>query len=172
MARRRFYFWWVFLWPLLFIPLAFSGKWAPAVFGEEAYARFVDADGITIVGVVFAVGVAAAILIPSLKPIFSFFGGSPTERRIRGAGRPARATVLAIGENSGGVVVTVNDQPYLNLQVRVEDGFRAPYDVSFDTIIPRSALPQFQPGAAIPVKVDPDDPEKVVIDWDSSPSVT
>ncbi len=165
MARRRFPMWWVFLWPLLFIPLAFAEKWGPAVFGEEAYARFVDAGGITIVGVTFALGVTAAILIPSLKPIFSFFGGGPGARRIRKYGRPAKATVLAIGENSGGGVVTVNDQPYLNLQVRVEDGFQTPYDASFDTIIPRSALPQFQPGAVIPVKVDPEDPQKVVIDW-------
>jgi hypothetical protein len=164
MARGRFYFWWVFLWPVLFIPLALSEKWAPAVFGEEAYARFVDAGGITIVGVAFAVGVTAAILIPALKPIFSFFGGGPGARRIRKYGRPARATILAIGENSGGGVVTVNDQPYLNLQVRVEDGFRAAYDVSFDTVIPRSILPQFQPGAVIPIKVDPEDPQKVVID--------
>lgn len=66
----------------------------------------------------------------------------------------------------GGVVVAVNDQPYLNLQVRVEGGFRTEYDGSFDTVIPRSVLPQFQPGAVIPVKVDAEDPQKVVIDSD------
>jgi hypothetical protein len=74
-------------------------------------------------------------------------------------------TAGPLGEVGAGGVVTVNGQPYLNLQVRVEDGFRAAYDVSFDTVIPRSTLPQFQPGAVIPVKVDPDDPQKVVIDW-------
>jgi len=164
MARRRISFWWIFVWPVFFIPLAFAKFWGPAVFGEEAYARFENAGGITIVGVVLAVGVAAAVLIIVLKPMLSFFGGSPSERRIRKFGRPAKATILAIGENSGGGVVTVNDQPYLNLQVRVEDGFRAAYDASFDTIIPRAIVPQFRPGAVIPVKVDPDDPEKIVID--------
>jgi hypothetical protein len=165
MARFRFGFWWVFLAPVPFLALAFSEKWAPKVFGAEAYARFVNAGGMTITGVVLAVGFSVAVIIPFLKPMLSFFGGGPTTRRILKTGRPAQATILAVGENSGGGVVTVNDQPYLNLQVRVEDGFRAPYDVSFDTIVPRSMVPQFQPGAVIPVKVDPNDPRKVVIDW-------
>jgi len=165
MARLRFRFWWVFIAPAPFLALAFAEKWMPAVFGAETYARFVRGGGMTIAGVVLTIGIAAVIIIPFIKPMLSFFGGGPTARRIRKHGRPARATVLAIGENSGGGVVTVNDQPYLNLQVRVEDGYQAPYDVSFDTIIPRSLVPQFQPGAVIPVKVDPEDPQKVVIDW-------
>jgi hypothetical protein len=165
MARRRLFFWLMFLFPVVFIPLAFAEKWGPAVFGEEAFARFAGGGGLTVVGVVLAVGIAAAVVATSLGPMLSFFGGGPTARRIRKHGIPARGTVLAIGENSGGGVVTVNDQPYLNLQVRVEDGSRAPYDVSFDTIIPRALVPQFQPGAVIPVKVDPQDPQKVIIDW-------
>ena len=165
MSRMKYYFWWVFLWPLLFIPLALSEKWAPLVFGEEAYARFVDADGITVVGVVFALGVTAAILIPSLKPIFSFFGGSPRTRRILKTGRPAQGTIQSIGESGMGGTTTVNDQPYLGLTLEVDDGYRAPYIVSLDTIIPRAVLPQFQPGAVIPVKVDPEDPQEVRIDW-------
>jgi hypothetical protein len=34
---------------------------------------------------------------------------------------------------AGSGVVTVNNQPYLNLTVEVDDGSRAPYVVSFDT---------------------------------------
>ncbi|HUV86998.1 MAG TPA: hypothetical protein VMX79_07780 [bacterium] len=109
----------MFFGPLLFLPLAFSEKWAPAVFGEEAYARFVNAGGLTIVG-----------------------------------------------------VVTINDQPYLNLTLEVDDGSRAPYVVSFDAVIPRAAVPQFQPGALVRLKVDPNDPQQVVIDWSASRLVT
>jgi hypothetical protein len=34
-----------------------------------------------------------------------------------------------------------------------------------DTIIPRAIVPQFRPGAVIPVKVDREDPQEVRIDW-------
>jgi hypothetical protein len=43
--------------------------------------------------------------------------------------------------------------------------------VSFDTIIPRYAVPQFQPGAVIPIKVDSNDPEQIAIVWDGSVTV-
>jgi hypothetical protein len=71
----------------------------------------------------------------------------------------------AIRTYAGGGVVTVNDQPYLNLVLRVEDGMRAAYETNVDAIIPRTAVPQFQPGAVIPVKVDPQDPKRVVLEY-------
>jgi hypothetical protein len=73
---------------------------------------------------------------------------------------------------AGSGVVTVNNQPYLNLTVEVDDGSRAPYVVSFDTVIPLASVPQFQPGALIRLKVDPDDPQKVVIDWSGARTMT
>jgi hypothetical protein len=99
------------------------------------------------------------------KPFMSFFGGTRDMKRIMLNGRPAMAVVQQIGENSGGGVMTINDQPYLNLQLEVHDESRSPYPVSLDTIIPRAAVPQFQPGAKIPVRVDPNDPQQLVIDW-------
>ena len=68
--------------------------------------------------------------------------------------------------------VTVNNQPYLNLTLEVDDGSRAPYVVSFDTVIPRAAVPRFQPDALIRLKVDPNDTQQVVIDWSASRLVT
>ena len=99
------------------------------------------------------------------KPFMSFFGGTRDMKRILTTGRPAMAVVQQIGENSRGGVMTINDQPFLNLQLEVHDEGRSPYPVSLDTIIPRAAVPQFQPGANIPVRVDPNDPQQVVIDW-------
>ena len=37
---------------------------------------------------------------------------------------------------------------------------------------PRAILPQFQPGAVIPVKVDAEDPQQVVIDWSGARAMT
>lgn len=103
-----------------------------------------------------------------MKPFFSFIGGGPKIKKILRTGRPAAAVILAIGENSEGGVVTVNNQPYLNLQLEVRDGTKRPYVVSIDTIISRSAIPQFQPGAVIPIKISQDDPNQIAIDWNAS----
>ncbi len=47
--------------------------------------------------------------------------------------------------------------------VEVNDGFRTPYVTSVDTIVPRYAIPQYQPGGVLNLMVDKDDPEKVAI---------
>lgn len=92
------------------------------------------------------------------------FGGGKDRRRIMAEGRPATAEIVELGENSGGGYMTINDQPVVNLKLRIYDGNKPPYEVSFDTVISRLAVPQFQPGVKIPVKIDPLDPNKVVID--------
>jgi len=166
MARKWVSFILVYVSVFPIIAAATSEKWAPSIIGKARYDALAHSPFGTAIMVVCIALPFVASIAHFIKPMMSFFGGSPSARRIRKYGRPAKGTVLAIGENSGGGVVTVNDQPYLNLHLRVEDGFREPYDVSFDTIIPRSVLPQFQPGTVIPLKVDPDDPHKVVIDWD------
>jgi hypothetical protein len=96
---------------------------------------------------------------------YNYFWGSGKKAKAALAnGKQAKATVVGIGENSGGGTMTINDQPVLNLTLSIDDGYKQPYETSFDVIIPRSAVPQFQPGAAFAVKIDPADPQKVVID--------
>ncbi|PIS31425.1 hypothetical protein COT42_01125 [Candidatus Saganbacteria bacterium CG08_land_8_20_14_0_20_45_16] len=120
---------------------------------------------------VFGVGGALVFVFWELRSIFSTFGSSNTffgsgkkAKRILETGEPAGATVLSLSENSKGGVVTLNDQPYLNLKLLIEAQDSQPYEVSFDTIINRSDVPQFQPGAKFKVKIDPADPQIVVID--------
>ena len=165
MAKSRLRIWAPFIIvPLLVLPMVLVDKWMPLVFNPVWFARH-SHTAKTVFSAVIISGIAAAFILPDLGSMLSFFGGSPAERRIRKYGRPARATILAVGENSGGGVVTVNDQPYLNLVVRVEDGASSPYEADFDAIISRTSLPQVQPGAVIKVKVDPRDPRKVVLDY-------
>jgi len=166
MAKKRWFGFWgtIILVLLLIAPLIIADKFGPRAFGVEWFACY-GHKAMTIYGIFMSVAITASFIIPSFGPILSFFGGSREERRIRKTGRSARATVLAVGENSGGGVVTVNGQPYLNLVVRVEDGVSSPYEANFDAIIPRASLPQVQPGAVVKVKVDPRDPRKVVLDY-------
>ena len=140
-----------------------SMAWLPKVVGPETFARYEKTHIFFVGALVLTVFVLAAALWPEINRYL--LGGAARERRILATGRPATAIVVSLGENSGGGVVTVNDQPYLNLILEVRDGIRPPYRVSMDLIIPRTAVPQFQPGAVIPVTVDPDDPQGVVINW-------
>ena len=164
MAKKKYPLWAMFAWPVLFLPLVPLKVWGDKIFGPEWNARHGETF-ITVYVILGALLITVPVLAGLLGPMLSFFGGSPAERRIRKTGRPAKATVPAVGENSGGGVVTVNDQPYLNLMVRVEDGVSAPYEANFDTIVPRASLPQVQPGAVWRVKIDPQDPRKVVADY-------
>jgi len=121
--------------------------------------------------ITFAVGGALVLVFWELRSIFGSFGSSNTffgsgkkAEKILATGKPAIATLLTIGENSKGGVVTINDQPLLNLKMLVEPENGASYEVSFDSIIGRSEVPQFQPGARFHVKIDPADPQTIVLD--------
>ncbi len=162
MARRVSWLTMVFVGIAMMAVWLTSMAWGPLLVGKEAYGRFEHA-ALPAGVVVITLFIMAAGFWPEIKRYL--LGGAARERRILQTGRAARATVVSLGENSAGGVVTVNDQPYLNLVLEVRDGVRPPYTVSMDLVIPRVAVPQFQPGAVIAVKVDPNDPAAVVIDW-------
>lgn len=155
--------------------LAVPASWVPMIIWDQAwkFRKAFDASyGHTWYVVVWVLVVAFPIIIivvlfgrTFVSPMLSFFGGSATTRRILREGRSADAVIKGISESSQGGVITVNDQPYLNLQLEVRDSYQAPYITSVDTIIPRTALPQFQPGVILPIKIDQNDPMKVAIDW-------
>ncbi|MCP4229469.1 MAG: hypothetical protein GY771_04900 [bacterium] len=151
------------------IPMLIWGltpMWATTVFGPDALTidsmnnGNVIAIGITVV----CIGMIVVLsFLPFIGPMFSFFGGSSETKRILREGRPATGKIIAIGESSQGGTITVNDQPYLGVTMEINDGFRTPYQASIDTIVPRYAIPQYQPGAVINVMVDKEDPEKIAI---------
>jgi hypothetical protein len=93
-----------------------------------------------------------------------FWGRGKAASAILLSGKEAMATVVGLGEHSGGGTLTINDQPVLNLVMSIKQGSLQPYEVKMDILIPRSQVPQFQPGAIFPVKVDMEDPNKVVLD--------
>ena len=123
-------------------------------------------------GLAIACG-AGLFLIPfiiSFKPMFSgggyyaFWGRGKAAAHTLLTGRSAIATIVSIGENSGGGTMTINDQPVLNLVMSIDDDYNPPYETSMDTLIPRSRIPQFQPGAMFRVKVNSEDKLLVVLD--------
>lgn len=166
--NNQFKFGKIFLWIFLsVIPVLLWAFFVPFS-GLKFFKELDSGTSQTIMTILFILPFLVAFLVifkVFRKPFMSFFGGSQETKRIMATGKPATAVIQQIGESSMGGVVTINDQPFLNLQLEVHDGSQSPYPVTLDTIIPRAAVPQFQPGANIPIKIDPNDPQKVVIDW-------
>ena len=82
-----------------------------------------------------------------------------TSQRLMATGRQGTATVTAIRDT--GLTVNENPQVELDLQVTVDGG--APYAVTHRQVVSRVAIPAFQPGATVPVRVDPADPHTLLI---------
>lgn len=121
-----------------------------------------------ILGVFVAVPIVTSIAFHVKS---SFFGGARAAKRILRTGRPATAVLRSISESSTGFTININKQPYLNLVLEIIYAGSTPYEVSIDTIVPRTVLPQLKPGTELAVKVDPNDPERVAIVWDGSVTV-
>jgi hypothetical protein len=75
------------------------------------------------------------------------------------SGRVGSATVAGVRQT--GTFVNDNPECELELQVRVDGG--DPYPVVHRQVLAMVALPGFQPGASVPVRVDPEDPLILVI---------
>ena len=116
--------------------------------------------------IVLTIGIVCFTLLITIGSFaFAFFiirrvtGGSKAERQLRQSGVPAQATIVRIWET--GVRVNMNPQVGLLLEVHPAGG--APFQAEAKTVISQIMIPQFQPGAQVPVKYDPNDTSKVVL---------
>ena len=82
------------------------------------------------------------------------------DRSILQSGIPAQAKILSVQQTG----VMVNYQPQVELQLEITPPGGAPYQARTKAVIPIVNIPQFQPGAQVPVKIHPTDPTKVVLD--------
>lgn len=85
--------------------------------------------------------------------------GEGEARRIRRVGQSAEALVLAIADTG----MTVNDDPIVEFRLRVRPVSGEPYEVRTRGLVGRLDVPQVQPGAVLPVAIDPADPQKVAL---------
>ena len=80
-------------------------------------------------------------------------------QHLQANGRTGMATITALRQT--GTFVNENPEVEMDLQVSVEG--MAPYAVTHRQVLALIAVPQFQPGASVPVKVDPMDPQSLIV---------
>ena len=58
---------------------------------------------------------------------------------------------------------TINDNPRVQFQLTVTIPGRDPYPATLTQVVSRITIGSFQPGATVPVRVSPDDPQTLMI---------
>ena len=75
-------------------------------------------------------------------------------------GIPAQAKIVGVRQTD----VMLNNQPQILFDLEVQPPGGTPYQAQAKAIIPMINIPQFQPGAEVPVKIHPADPAQVALD--------
>lgn len=97
-----------------------------------------------------AVGAVMFFVFRALRP-------DPT---IMKSGIAAQATIQNVWQTG----TYVNNNPQIGMQLEVRPPTGMAYTAQTTAIIPLVNIPQFQPGAVVPVKIHPTDPSKVALD--------
>ena len=115
---------------------------------------------LTILGIVF--GLVGIISIG--VEVASRFAGA-ADARILATGIRGRATVTGVRDSN----VTVNNNPMITLDLRVEIPGQPVFTQTVRKVISRLEVGSYRPGMVLSVAADPAKPRDIVIDWDRSP---
>jgi hypothetical protein len=86
-------------------------------------------------------------------------------RRIDETGTPGQATITGMTQTG----VYVNENPQIDLNLMVEIPGRTPYPATYKGVIPLMLLGRLTSWMPLAIKVDPNDPQNLVIDWYAPP---
>ena len=140
----------------------YTGGWliGTAIF-ELALAAvffFIGGSGMVLTGVIL--GVVGVILL--LFGIGSMRKASAS-KRIDETGLAGTGQVVGLTQTG----MYLNNNPQIGMQLMVSVPGRNPYQVEVRQFVPLMLLGSIQVGSTLPVKVDQQNPSKVVIDWDA-----
>jgi hypothetical protein len=90
--------------------------------------------------------------------------GYADAQRIKAQGLAGQATITGMRQTG----VSVNEQPQIELQLDVHDQMYGSRQITLKEYVPLMMLGTLSSGRPLPVKVDPANPNKVVIEWESA----
>jgi hypothetical protein len=108
-------------------------------------------------GTVLSIALTVGVIIFARRLINKTVGPN---RGVLQDGIPARAKIVGVRQTG----VMLNNQPQIAFDLEVQPPGGTPYRAQAKAIIPMINIPQFQPGAEVPVKIHPSDPTQVVMD--------
>jgi hypothetical protein len=87
--------------------------------------------------------------------------GVSEARQIQKSGVPASARIVEIWDTG----MTVDDGPVIGMRVEISRPDGSVYSATIPkSLISRLDIPRFQPGATVPVRIDPQNPDRVALD--------
>jgi hypothetical protein len=113
--------------------------------------------GAICIGTLVTLVITVGITFLAIKMIRKAVG---PDRSTLESGIPAQARIVNVRQTG----MFVNNQPQIAFTLEVHPPSGTPYQVETKAVIPMVNIPQFQPGAQVPVKIHPTDPSKVVLD--------
>jgi hypothetical protein len=90
--------------------------------------------------------------------------GYAEAQRVKTQGVSGQATIVGMRQTG----VYVNEQPQVELQLQVQDQMYGPRQLTVKEYVPLMMLGTQSSGRPLPVKVDPANPNNVVIEWESA----
>jgi hypothetical protein len=87
-------------------------------------------------------------------------GGLSQAKELHTTGLIAHAKILEIADTHW----TLNEDPVILFLLEVHPEGQETYQVRTKIVISRIKVPQFQPGAIVPIRIDPKDPQRVSLD--------
>ena len=100
------------------------------------------------------------LLLVSSCSMIDNYTGEGDNKPVRETGFPASAEVLEIWDTG----VRLNDNPVVGFRLLVTLADGTSYEAETKNVVSVVHIPQVQPGAILPVKVDPENRELVALD--------
>jgi hypothetical protein len=85
-------------------------------------------------------------------------------QRLKVEGIPGQARVLGVRQTG----LYVNNQPQVELRLQVSTPVHGGYEATRKEIVPLVMIGRLSSGQPLPVKVDANDPQDLMIDWESA----
>lgn len=129
------------------------------IFGGSALFTIVLLGGvcfITLISFAFTGAILWATYQYFLRP---FLQSAQQRNQILQSGIQATATVISLADTG----MMVNYQPQVKMVLQVNPPNSAPYQTEVTMVVSQLKIPRVQPGAVVPVKIDPQNPANVAV---------
>lgn len=106
-------------------------------------------------------GFTAVIVLGGCTAIMDRYSGRGEACAILAVGVPAQARIVRLVDSG----ITINDDPVVDFILEVQPPQGPTYSATSRALVSRLELASVQPGRVLPVRYDPDQPQRVAMDW-------